>query len=236
MRRLKCSALVPVALVLCAACFACDDEAELRDPDSTAAAEQPGPGRGNGAEGGAGEGEQREQPAGGACAPTDCPAVSALGSVVPGCCQTDGSCGGLVLVMGRPLCAPPNVDSLVESAGGPLMQLREEPVVADPACTERVILGTRLPGCCDQTGVCGVSTAPVATGSPGAIPGLSLPETCVSPREAEQLGGGMAALGSEMPEPCGPASPADAGAALPGEPPPASAPVLADAGVSDGGD
>jgi hypothetical protein len=147
--------------------------------------------------------------------------------VLPGCCQNDGSCGGLVLVMGSPLCAPPDVDNLVESAGVPLMQLSEETVVADVACSERLILGTRLPGCCDQTGVCGVSTAPVATGSPGAIPGLTLPVTCVSPLEAEQLGGGMAALGSTQSVPC-------SGAASPDEDPPGPG-GEADAGAADAG-
>lgn len=217
MMRLTCSALNGIALVLCTACFACDDEADVRQLDSVAATEQPGPGAGDAA-GGAGQGAQGEQePVGPACVPSACPAVSALGSVVPGCCQNDGSCGGLVLVMGRPLCAPPNVDTLVESAAdGPLMQLREETIVSDPTCSERVILGTRLPGCCDQTGVCGVSSAPVATGSPGAIPGLTLPVTCVSPREAEQLGAGMAALGAAQAVSCGGAAPpaeSDAGAA-----------------------
>lgn len=227
MMRLECSALKCLALVLCTACFACEDEANVRRPESVAAMEQPGAARDD--DTGSAQGMDEEEPDERACAPTDCPAVSALGSVVPGCCQNDGSCGGLVLVMGRPLCAPPNVDTLVESAGVPLMQLREEPVVADPACGERLILGTRLPGCCDQSGVCGVSTAPVATGSPGAIPGLALPVTCVSPREAEQLGGGMAVLGSTLPEPCGsPAGSGEEGAA------PAS-PVAPDGGAADAG-
>jgi hypothetical protein len=104
--------------------------------------------------------------------------------------------------------APPNVDNLVAGAGSALMQLSAETVQEDPTCAERNIAGTRLPGCCDQTGVCGVSTAPVAAGSPGAIPGLNLPVTCVSPEEAAQLGGGMAALGTTMPQLCG----GDAGA------------------------
>jgi hypothetical protein len=133
------------------------------------------------------------------------------------------------MINGRPLCAPPNVDNLVAGAGSTLMQLRAETVLVDPACGERNILGTRLPGCCDQTGVCGVSTAPVAAGSPGAIPGLNLPVTCVSPEEAAQLGGGMAALGTTMPQLCGGAASApDAGAAplLPPQPPAPEPPAL----------
>ena len=107
----------------------------------------------------------------------------------------------------------------------PVMEPAKQNVVADAACSSRNILGTPLPGCCDQTGVCGVSTAPVAAGSPGAIPGLNLPVTCVSPAEAAQLGGGMAALGSEAPQACGGAS----GSPDAGTP---SAPEQTDAGAS----
>lgn len=240
MMRSQCSGLVGLALLVCSTWLCgCDDDAEVvRDTDSTSATEQPQPGGGRSGAGGAGD--TASPPDAPFCIPSDCPAVRALGSAVPGCCQNDGTCGALVLVMGRPLCAPPNVDNLVAGAGSTLMQLRAETVRVDASCSERNILGTLLPGCCDQSGVCGVSTAPLASGSPGAIPGLTLPVTCVSPDEAAQLGGGMAALGAAQSQQCGgPASAADAGAAAPAVEPPSPPPAVeppvtpADAGSSD---
>ena len=215
--RFQCSALVWVAMG--SGCFGlagCEDEARLVRPmERIEPAEegqpQPGPDTLD-------DGAQRQDAAPVAsargCAPAECPALMALGGVVPGCCQNDGACGGLVLFNGLPLCAPPNIDNLVAAMEPVLMPLSAETVMPDAACSEREILGTRLPGCCDVTGVCGVSTAPVAAGSPGAIPGLELPVTCVSPDEATRLGGGMAVLGAWLPQPCGGtgSGPADAGA------------------------
>jgi hypothetical protein len=234
--RFACSALVWVALVVGGgSLLRCDDDAEVVQQRDAARLPEPGSRGAGGA-----EGDEEDEAARPRCVPSECPALMALGSVVPGCCQNDGSCGGLVLLNGSPLCAPPNVDNLVAGAGPTLMQLQEEPVAVDAACAERVILGTSLPGCCDQTGVCGVSTAPVASGSPGAIPGLDLPLTCISPAEAARLGGGMAALGAGVPQPCGAATSAtDAGAApAPGPdsaPPVAPPPAAGDAGASDAG-
>jgi len=221
--RLQCSALVLIALGACGSLLlGCDDDAQVVQDTEQIQVEVPEPrGRGEG-----GSASMTEAGAAPQCVATGCPAVSALGSVVPGCCQANGSCGGLVMVNGGPLCAPPNVDNLVEGAGSTLMQLSEETVVEDPACSDRQIFGSRLPGCCDQTGVCGVSTAPVASGSPGAIPGLALPATCVSPAEAARLGAGMAVLGAASTQLCGAADgAADAGAQ----------PEPSDAGASGGG-
>jgi hypothetical protein len=241
MMRSQCSGLVWVALLSCGALsgavlWGCDDDAEVkRGVDSSSVAEQPEPGGGTSSSGAGGR--AGTPPAAlPRCVAADCPEVMALGSAAAGCCQTDGTCGGLVMVNGSPLCAPPNVDNLVAGAGSTLMQLSAETVQEDPTCSERNILGTRLPGCCDQTGVCGVSTTPVASGSPGAIPGLNLPVTCVSPAEAAQLGGGMAALGTTMPQLCGGAADAGVVPARPPVEPPLTPPAVApgDAGADAG--
>jgi hypothetical protein len=133
--------------------------------------------------------------------------------VVAGCCQESGECGARIDVAGNALCAPPNIDQAIGTIPNPFAQLQSEVVTLDAACPSVTAFETRLPGCCDRSGVCGVSTAPFAMGGSNATAGLDVALTCVTASEAP-----MRAMG--MPEsvriPCGSldagiASDADAG-------------------------
>jgi hypothetical protein len=140
-------------------------------------------------------------PSGAACDPEVCPAVSVLGMLVPGCCRESGECGARIDVAGTALCSPPNIDQAIGTVPNPFAQLQSELVTLDAACPSVTAFGTRLPGCCDQSGVCGASTAPFASGGSSAIAGLDVALTCVTASEAPMRDMGMP---QSVRIPCGP--------------------------------
>jgi len=121
-----------------------------------------------------------------ACAPID---VDADGAANPGCCTMVGSCGGLLEFMGMSFCAPTN-------AAPPLTP---EPIVTDPRCLPQTFPnpaggGTlTLAGCCDASGICGVSTAGVTATDAGA----GILTACLTPTDLAGFGGGADA-GAEV--------------------------------------
>jgi hypothetical protein len=135
---------------------------------------------------------------GGECVPDRCPTANLLGAPAPGCCQEDGACGALVALGGFSFCAPSVFGALaptmgdgapmmgiggVPTAGGTnasLPELGPETVVVDPLCPSQALFGAEFAGCCDQTGVCGLSSQPFASGGPFALPGLEVPLTCIA--------------------------------------------------------
>jgi hypothetical protein len=128
---------------------------------------------------------------GAGCDPEACPAVSVLGMPVAGCCQESGECGARIDVGGTALCSPPNIDQALGTLPNPFAQLQSELVTLDSACPSVTVFGTRLPGCCDRSGVCGASTAPFASGGSNAIAGLDIALTCVTASEAPMRDMGM---------------------------------------------
>jgi hypothetical protein len=83
-------------------------------------------------------------------------------------------------LVGASLCVPANLPA--PAAGNPSELLPTETIVPDPSCQGRNFFGSELPGCCDPTGVCGVSTEPFASGG-APLPGLAIPITCIAPGE-----------------------------------------------------
>lgn len=116
-----------------------------------------------------------------ACTASACPEldVNADGALEPGCCTMGGGCGGQIEVMGTTFCAP---------AGGGI-QFDPEPIVPDPRCLEQTLANPQaggsftLPGCCDGSGVCGVSTGG-AVGDAGA----GVPIACLTPADLAEFG------------------------------------------------
>ncbi len=118
-------------------------------------------------------------PATPACTVSACPAVdvNADGAPEPGCCTMAGACGGEIAAMGTTFCA---------GAGGGaapgMAPFGPEPIVTDPRCVEQTVNGITLPGCCDNSGVCGISTAPVASDAGG------VPTACLTPADLAGFG------------------------------------------------
>jgi hypothetical protein len=52
--------------------------------------------------------------------------------------------------------------------------------VLDPGCPSQALFGADFAGCCDLTGVCGLSTQPFAPGGEFVLPGFAVPLTCVT--------------------------------------------------------
>lgn len=127
-------------------------------------------------------------PAGSACVAASCPTLQLFGSEAPGCCQSTGECGGNVVYMGAPYCAPPNIEEVAAQIAAPFAQLEEEEIVAADECPGTTFQGAMIPGCCDSTGVCGVSTAAFAAGESEASGAFSIPVTCISAAEARAIG------------------------------------------------
>jgi hypothetical protein len=151
-----------------------------------------------------------------ACVASECPDVPALGIIVPGCCQLSGVCGALLTLMGTSFCGPPNVDDITSEIGDRFEQLDPETIVDDVECPGQTLFGTALSGCCDATGVCGLSTAGLADGPAATLLRIEIPLSCVAPDEAAELGAGIpgGAVGGGATVPCGeePApAPVDAG-------------------------
>ena len=131
-------------------------------------------------------------PATGATAPTcvaaNCPTLQLFGSAAPGCCQTTSECGGSVVYMGTAFCAPPDIEEIAAQVAAPFEQLDAEEIVTADECAGMTFQGTTIPGCCDPTGVCGLSTAAFASsGSQGMVP-FEIPVTCISADEARAIG------------------------------------------------
>jgi hypothetical protein len=118
-----------------------------------------------------------------ACTPGACAAidVNADGATEPACCTMAGGCGGLLAFMGMSFCAPANVGAAVAP----------EPIVTDARCLAQTFPnpadgGTlTLPGCCDASGVCGVSTASVTASDAG----VGIPAACLTPTDLAGFGG-----------------------------------------------
>jgi hypothetical protein len=122
------------------------------------------------------------------CVAASCPTLQLFGSAAPGCCQTTGECGGSVVYMGTPFCAPPDIEEIAAQIAAPFAQLEAEEIVAAEECAGMTIQSTMVPGCCDSTGVCGLSTAGFASsGSQGMLP-FEIPATCISADEARAIG------------------------------------------------
>jgi hypothetical protein len=125
---------------------------------------------------------------GAACVAANCPTLTLFGSPAPGCCQTTDACGGSVVYMGTPFCAPPDIESVAAQIAAPFEQLEEEPIVTADECPGMMFQGVALAGCCDPTGVCGVSTEAFASSSGGDSLPFDIPVTCISEAEARALG------------------------------------------------
>ncbi len=153
------------------------------------------------------------------CLAEDCPGGEFLGVSMAGCCAEDGACGVLFSALGTSLCVPaglglpaattgpesPGGDRLGAASGGLVGSPRSEEVVIDPACPGRSVLGVELAGCCDPTGVCGVSTRPLASGGALALPGLDVPLTCLTAAEVEASASPwLTPAGGTPPLGCGP--------------------------------
>jgi hypothetical protein len=117
-----------------------------------------------------------------------CPALQLFGSEAPGCCQATGECGGNIVYMGAPYCAPPNIEEVAAQITAPFEQLEEEEIVTADECPGLMFQGAMIPGCCDSSGVCGVSTASFAAGASGGSGGFAIPVTCISAAEARAIG------------------------------------------------
>jgi hypothetical protein len=116
----------------------------------------------------------------------ECPEVTLFGSQAPGCCRTDGACGGRVQIRSRTwLCLAPGADATAEALRGALSRAAAEPVVADSTCPSQTLDGTTLTGCCLATGSCGLDTGTWTAAA--AAYGLALPATCLEAREAAAL-------------------------------------------------
>jgi hypothetical protein len=126
-------------------------------------------------------------PAGSGCVAASCPALQLFGNEAPGCCQATGECGGNIVYMGAPYCAPPNIEEVAAQITAPFEQLEEEEIVTADECPGMTFQGAMIPGCCDSTGVCGVSTATFAAGGSGSG-GFDIPVTCISAAEARAIG------------------------------------------------
>jgi hypothetical protein len=124
---------------------------------------------------------------GSACVAASCPTLTLFGNAAPGCCQATGSCGGNIMYMGTPFCAPPNIEQVAAQIAEPFEELDEEEIVTADECPGLAFQGTTIPGCCDQTGVCGVSTAGFASTPDSMLP-FNIPVTCISEAEARQFG------------------------------------------------
>jgi len=121
------------------------------------------------------------------CVDAQCPSVSYRGASVSGCCQGSGACGALVPLGTSALCLAPDADQLVSSVNSAFAGVKPEAIRLDPSCPSLSIAGTPLPGCCDPTGVCGVSTQGWSRAA--AALGLKIPSSCLTPGEAAGLPG-----------------------------------------------
>jgi hypothetical protein len=115
-----------------------------------------------------------------------CPALELFGSEAPGCCQGSGECGGNIIYMGTPYCAPPDIEEVAAQLAAPFEQLEEEAIVTADECPGMTFQGAMIPGCCDPTGVCGVSTASFAESNGSGS--FNIPVTCISAAEARAIG------------------------------------------------
>jgi hypothetical protein len=126
--------------------------------------------------------------AGAVCVAASCPSLQLFGSEAPGCCQGTGECGGNIVYMGAPYCAPPNIEEVAAQITAPFEQLEEEEIVTADECPGLTLQGAMIPGCCDSSGVCGVSTASFAASASGGSSGFAIPVTCISAAEARAIG------------------------------------------------
>jgi hypothetical protein len=157
---------------------------------------------------------------GGECIVASCPGASVLGIPGPGCCQADGTCGVLIGALGISVCAPASLvppmsstasppsiagaeNPIAGTAGDPIAFLLPERVVIDPVCPSQGFLGESFAGCCDQTGVCGFSTEPFASGGTFALPGFEIPLTCITAEDVSLAGTPLLPLAVAAPSACG---------------------------------
>jgi hypothetical protein len=121
----------------------------------------------------------------GACTASECAGVDVNGDgmLEPGCCTMAGACGGEIENAGTTFCAP---------AGGGAFPFEPETIVEDARCEPQTLgnpqmggAGITLPGCCDPSGICGVSTAGAA-GDAGA----GIPIACLTPADLAAFGMG----------------------------------------------
>jgi hypothetical protein len=126
----------------------------------------------------------------------NCAELQLFGSAAPGCCQASGECGGSVVYMGTPFCAPPNIEQVAAQIAAPFEELDEEAIVTADECPGTTFQGATIPGCCDQTGVCGVSTETFASSNPDSSLPFDIPVTCISEAEAQMIGVVPAAQGA----------------------------------------
>jgi hypothetical protein len=114
------------------------------------------------------------------CDESACAGHTYMGQTLETCCFSAKGCG--VIVNGT--CTAPIViadrDARSSSPFG-----SGETVVLDPSCPDQTIMmgqTIQLKGCCDQTGVCGASTAALAAN------GAPIPAMCITPKEATAFG------------------------------------------------
>jgi hypothetical protein len=99
--------------------------------------------------------------------------------------------------MGTPFCAPPDIEMVAAQIAAPLEQLEEEAIVSADECPGMMFQGVALAGCCDPSGVCGVSTESFASSNGDSSLPFDIPVTCISEAEARALG--MAPAGTSAP-------------------------------------
>jgi hypothetical protein len=87
--------------------------------------------------------------------------------------------------MDTPLCAPPDIEQVADQFAAPFEELEQEEIVSAEECPGLSFQGTTLAGCCDPTGVCGVSTASFAGND--MLP-FNIPVTCISQADATAIG------------------------------------------------
>ena len=197
---MKASKLLPIGLgmTLASVALACDGSTRVSGGNGAMDASSDAS-QGSGGSGG----EAAEGAAGGSnvsCNTAPCEGFEYAGMVRSTCCVDTTICG---VDLGGACVAR---EALVEREAGGFGT--GEPVVDDPSCpsfTFGMDGGVELTGCCDVSGVCGVSTVPLA--SAGTFP---IPPMCITPDEAQGFGQGVADAGEQ---PC--EYPADAGAGSP---------------------
>jgi hypothetical protein len=129
-----------------------------------------------------------------ACDTSACTGKSFGGQALAPCCQNATTCG---VSVGGTNCISPSLLARVTGDGGIFGP--PETIVPDKACPERQFAAqmggapTTLAGCCDKTGVCGVSTA-----SFPSMGGFSIPTQCLTAADIQRLGAGTGmALGGD---------------------------------------
>lgn len=110
------------------------------------------------------------------------------------CCSSATVCG--ITVLG--ICLPLSIVNQFPGGDGGFG--KAETVVPDAKCKSTSFNGYTLTGCCDISGVCGVSTAGIPPN-----PLISVPVQCLTPKESVMFGGAAAGASTDA----GPEVPCD---------------------------